>query len=294
VPADDATDSVTPQLFVLPVKFMLQPAITYHPKVFRLHLFTRISVMSDSEADNQNSSSSHRIPRFHGKRGEDYGLRRLRLRAACRAKKLWSLGDPAVVGDSSKSVSEKVAEFKECACSIIIASLGDSPLRVVADVDDMPNVMLKLLDESYASSRPASRIAVQTQLYGKTYNGGDMGKFIDEYCMFFSQLGRMGKDAAIPETHKAPMLLAAIPIDSPLDVTAAALRTKDFAELTWEFVNTTLIDETESRSMHTRSNDGANNFRGRWSNKFSKQNSSHTSNTEFHDVDSEARAFATA
>jgi hypothetical protein len=34
-------------------------------------------------------------------------------------------------------------------------------------------------------------------------------------------------------------------------VTAAALRTKDVADLTWEFVATTLIDESEARSMCT-------------------------------------------
>jgi gag-polypeptide of LTR copia-type len=111
--------------------------------------------------------------------------------------------------------------------------------------------MLALLDDRSASSRAASRIAVQTQLYRKTYDGGDMATFIDEFGSLFSQLERMGKDAAIPESHKAPMLLAAIPIDSPLEVTAAALRTKDVVDLTWEFVATTLIDENEARSMCT-------------------------------------------
>jgi gag-polypeptide of LTR copia-type len=241
---------------------------------------------------NHNSSSSHRIPRFHGKRGEDYGLWRLRLRAACRAKKLWSLVDPDVKGGSSISAAEKVAENKERACSTIIAALGDAPLRVVADVDDKPNVMLKLLDERYAPSRAASRIAIQTQLYRKTYYGSDMAKFIDEYCSLFSQLERMGKDAAIPETHKAPMLLAAIPVDSPLEVTAAALRTKDVAELICEFSTTTLIDETDSRSMRTSGNNGATSFRGRRNNKYLKQsNSNRSDNNEFHDVDAAARAF---
>jgi gag-polypeptide of LTR copia-type len=154
--------------------------------------------------------------------------------------------------------------------------------------------MLKLLDERYASSRAASRIAIQTQLYRKTNNGSDMAKFIDEYCSLFSQLERMGKDAAIPETHKAPMLLAAIPVDSPLEVTAAALRTKDVAELTWEFVTTTLIDETESRSMRTSGTNGATSFRGRRNNKYPKQSNSNLSdNNEFNDVDAAARAFAT-
>jgi hypothetical protein len=154
--------------------------------------------------------------------------------------------------------------------------------------------MLKLLDECYASCA-ASRIAIQTLLYRKTNDGSDMAKFIDEHCSLFSQLERMGKDAAIPETHKAPMLVAAIPVDSPLEVPAAALRTKDVAELTWEFVTTTLIDETEWRSMRTSGNNGATSFRGRRNNKYPKQsNSNRTDNNKFHDFDAAARAFATA
>ena len=53
----------------------------------------------------------------------------------------------------------------------------------------------------------------------------------------------MGKKAAIPETHKAPMLLASIDPESEMEVIAAALRTKDADNLSWEYVTTTLIDE---------------------------------------------------
>jgi hypothetical protein len=99
----------------------------------------------------------------------------------------------------------------------------------------------------------------------------------------------MGKDAAIPETHKAPMQLAAIPVDSPLEVTTAALRTQDVAELTWEFVTTTLIDETESRLMRTSGNIGATSFSGGRNNKYPKQSKNNRSdNTEFHDDDAAA------
>jgi hypothetical protein len=254
--------------------------------------------MSDSDTDTRRISSSHKIPRFNGKRGEDYGLWRLRLRAACRAKNLWSLVDPAATRAPTTSTSDDVTANKERACSIIIAALGDSPLRVVADVDDDPDRMLALLDDRYASSRAASRIAVQTQLYRKTYNGGDMATFIDEFGTLFSQLERMGKDAAIPESHKAPMLLAAIPIDSSLEVTAAALRTKDVAELTWEFVATTLIDESEARSMRATKADtigNVHNGRGRRSKtSFKHSYNNRTSFADKNDIDAAAKAFATA
>jgi hypothetical protein len=93
-------------------------------------------IMSDSDADTRRTSSSHKIPRFHGKRGEDYGLWRLRLRAVYRAEKLWSLVDPAAASASSALASDQDIENKERACSIIIAALGNSPLHVVADVDE--------------------------------------------------------------------------------------------------------------------------------------------------------------
>jgi gag-polypeptide of LTR copia-type len=254
--------------------------------------------MSDSDTDNRRISSSHKIPRFNGKRGEDYGLWRLRLRAACRAQRLWSLVDAAATRATATSTSDDVTVNKERACSIIIAALGDSPLRVVADVDDEPDRMLALLDDRYAFSRAASRIAIQTQLYRKIYNSGDMATFIDEFGTLFSQLERMGKDAAILESHKAPMLLAAIPIDSSLEVTAAALRTKEVAELTWEFVATTLIDESEARSMRTTNadtDDDVRHGRGRRSKNFYKHNNSNrTGFADKNDIDAAAEAFATA
>lgn len=79
------------------------------------------------------------------------------------------------------------------------------------------------------------------------YTGQDMTKSIDEYTALFSQLEFMGKDIAIHEAHKAPMLLASIDPTSELEPIAAALRFKDGADLTWEYVATTLIDEFNSR-----------------------------------------------
>ena len=58
----------------------------------------------------------------------------------------------------------------------------------------------------------------------------------------------MGKDSAIPESHKAPMLLASIYQTCTLESTAAALRTKDASELSWDYVATTLIDEYNAKS----------------------------------------------
>ena len=46
--------------------------------------------MSDTETESA-STSGVKIPRFHGRRDDDYNLWRHRLRAACRIKNVWSV-----------------------------------------------------------------------------------------------------------------------------------------------------------------------------------------------------------
>jgi hypothetical protein len=210
--------------------------------------------MSGSDADTRLTSPLHKIPRFHGKRGEDYGLWRLRLCAVCRAKNMWKLVD-LDAASASRVASDQDSEKQECACSIIIAALDDSPLRIVADVYEDTIRMIMLLDDLYASSRAASRIAVQTELNRNTYRGGNISTFINEFGTLYSHIERMEKDAATPESPKALMLLLDIPTDSTLQLMAAALHTKDVADLIWEFFATTLIDENEARSMRTHNVD---------------------------------------
>lgn len=220
--------------------------------------------MSDTDTESNDRTSVTNIPRFHGKGGEDYGLWRLRLRAACRVKGVWKYVDKSLSATPSRDTSEstgtdqiKLSTKLEKASAMIISALGDSPMRVIADVDDDPARMLELLDARYASSRTASRIAVQTQLFCMRYAGQDMSTYIDEYTALFNQLEFMGKAVAVPEAHKAAMLLASIDPTSDLEAIAVALRTMDVAELTWEYVTTTLIDEYNARNMAvSRSNKG--------------------------------------
>lgn len=73
-------------------------------------------------------------------------------------------------------------------------------------MDSELDEMLRLLDSTYASSRTVSIIAVQTELFSMSYIGQNMAQYMDEYKTVFWRLDRMGRDAAIPETHKAPML----------------------------------------------------------------------------------------
>lgn len=268
--------------------------------------------MSESEVETDNTSGI-KIPRFRGRREEDYCLWRLRLRAACRVKGVWGVvaspTDTVSITTSDDNATRTASESarqiakREKASGIIISALGDSPLRVVLEADDDPKRMLELLDGRYASNRTVSRISVQTQLFRMTYTNQNMSSYVDKYTSLFAQLERMGKDAAIPESHKAPMLLASIDPQGPLESTAAALRTKDVSDLTWDYVATTLIDEYNARNISPSSRTAKGNKNRTKRRKSSKGGSASSTRTEHHqddsdseesDIESTARAFSAA
>lgn len=64
------------------------------------------------------------------------------------------------------------------------------------------------------------------------YNGQNMAFYIYQYSTLLSQLERMGKDVAIPESYKAPILLASINPDSSLEPTPVPFRKNKVSELT--------------------------------------------------------------
>lgn len=265
-----------------------------------------------SDIDEKDFSSGKKLPCFYGKRGEDYGLWRHRLRLACRMKGVWNI----VTNECSTSETTETTtaattgigaavfstNMNEKASAIIISTLGDSPLRVVMDVDDNPAKMLILLDGRYASNRTVSRIAVQTQLFRMTYNGQNMSTYVDQFTSLFSQLERMGKDAAISESHEAPMLLASINPKCHLESTAVALRTKDISDLTWDYVATTLIDEYNAEGVSgvvSGSKSRVKNHRNRHKrggNSSSKGNDHSENDNDDSDseIESTIRAFAAA
>ena len=109
-----------------------------------------------------------------------------------------------------------------------------------------------------------------------------MSSYVDKYSSLFAQLESMGKDIAIPESHKAPMLLASIDPKCPLESTAAALRTKDASELTWEYVATTLIDEYNAREASSSGSKKLGKSRSKRNGKNNRSNSS-KSNDLSHD-----------
>lgn len=171
----------------------------------------------------------------------------MRLRAACRVKGVWDAVEQTTEGMSDScakmAVEPRLKSKREKVSGIIISALEDTPLHVVIDADNYPKNMFRLLDALYASNSTVSLIAVQTQLYRMVNRGQNMSERINQFSSLFAQLERMDKDAAIPESHRAPMLLASIDAQCPMESTAAALRTKVCDGLTWKYLVTTLIDK---------------------------------------------------
>lgn len=97
-----------------------------------------------------------------------------------------------------------------------------------------------------------------------SYNGHNISAYVDQFATLFSQLDRMGKDAAIPQFYEAAMLLASIYTNCSFRSTAADLRTKNISKLTWNYVATTLIDECNGRQMGSCSSERAHILRLTW------------------------------
>lgn len=113
-----------------------------------------------------------------------------------------SNSDQSSINSASTSEATQSTSKKEKPYGIFISALGDAPLRVANEAEDEPAKMIKLLDARYLS-RTVSRIAVQTLLFRMSYNDQIMTPYIDLFSSVLFQLERMGKDAAIAESHKS-------------------------------------------------------------------------------------------
>lgn len=99
------------------------------------------------------------------------------------------------------------------------------------------------LDAKYAWRRPASRLAIKTELYRKLYNNQPLSKHVDEFVVLFDQLEYFGPNKGIREEHKVPTFLASLGTNSPINHAIAALLLQPEEELKWELVTADLITE---------------------------------------------------
>lgn len=121
-------------------------------------------------------------------------LGRLRVQISLQGKGYWS----------QLKMESCSTEVKEEATALLVNALGYSAFRVCISSVDNPLGILDLLDARYASKRAASRINVLTTLYTKLHNGTEHKESL---C---NQLELIGEDTAVPETQKAPLLLASM------------------------------------------------------------------------------------
>lgn len=145
-----------------------------------------------------NTSIGMKMPRFHGRRSEDYGPWRHRSRAARLVKGVWpfvesnyTFSDAAASSETSPVQFEKISARLAKVSGILISALSDAPIRVLLDMDGEPDALLSLLDSRYACSRTVSKIAVQTQLSRMSYTGQNLSACIDEYTPLFHKLDRI-------------------------------------------------------------------------------------------------------
>jgi len=180
----------------------------------------------------------YKISKFGGRSTDDYNTWRMRAVIALKGKGWWS----------QINIEKCPDDIKEKATALLVNALGDTALRVCSSELDEPLKMLDLLDARYASDRTSSRISLLTTLYTKRFKDKDnMPKFIDEFETLFGQLERMGEKTKVPETHKAPLLLASLGTNSLLENTVAALRLRDVDNLSWKDVTADIIQEWQQK-----------------------------------------------
>ena len=135
--------------------------------------------MSDSESERKGST---RIKRFHGRANESYTHYRLRLTSSMRQKGLWTIFEGDALRDDHDAAMWSATD-------IIVQSLGDKPLSVVADLAGHPRQMLAALDARYRGSTTTDVIILLGEIHNKTYDVMKYGPYsydvLDRTVMMF-------------------------------------------------------------------------------------------------------------
>ena len=188
--------------------------------------------MSDSESERKGST---RIKRFHGRANESYTHYRLRLTSSMRQKGLWTIFEGDALRDDHDAAMWSATD-------IIVQSLGDKPLSVVADLAGHPRQMLAALDARYRGSTTTDVIILLGEIHNKTYDDSiDASVFVDELGDMFSRLKAI--KSPMTDLMQVGLLLAKIPQSSAMHAAAAALRSMDPDQLTWEIATNRLVAE---------------------------------------------------
>ena len=212
-------------------------------------------------SDSENKGST-RVKTFHGTSTDSYSHYRLRLTSCLRQKNLWYLIERS---DDTDVDTGTPTNDNWTATDIIIQSLGDKPLSVVADLSGDPGAMLKALDARYRGATTTDVIILLGEMHNKTYRDHmDISIFVDELGNLFSRLKAIQSEMS--DLMQVGFLLAKIPQSSAMHAAAAALRSMDPSQLTWEKATNRLVAEyktVETKPSVERSKKKARNRKGK-------------------------------
>jgi gag-polypeptide of LTR copia-type len=197
------------------------------------------------------------LPRFEGKPSNDFHLWELRLQALLESKDLWHVMTSTVPSDDTSTVtvspdgtsvpttptttalSPITDDQKRKAVAIIINALGDKPLRVVAGDTKNPQVMLKKLQERYASTKISTRMSLIAELHNMRYKNGDMGEYVDKYTALLDRLEGMNSKVS----KELAIIMFLHSMNGKFEATIAALKTMSDESLTWDGITARMIEE---------------------------------------------------
>lgn len=192
--------------------------------------------------------STLKVTKFHGKRGEDFSLFKMRVRSILTGKDLWDVFDPMGIDHSTEEAKKKAAK----AWMYIANGLGDVPLRAVCkEVEECPRKIWEELDTRYESTAETAHITVAENLAKKTLKpGGDVVNHMGEIEAMYDRLDKMGDHTS--DRTKIAKLLASLPKE--YDSISAALRASPAEGRMFTEVQDLLQDEYE-RMKGSSSND---------------------------------------
>lgn len=197
-----------------------------------VYISTAISLLWFHENSTILSEDGAEIQRLNGRHNDYYHQWRLRCKIALNSKSYWT----------KLQANDCDQDTKDKSLAMMVAALGDSALRVCSAMIGEPIKMSDLPDKRFASNRMATPILVLKSMYSKKFVPRyEMPKFVHEFEFLLAQLEGMRSETAIPEAHKAPLLLGSIGNDSVSKSTIVALRTKNTDQSSWKAVTADLI-----------------------------------------------------
>ena len=202
--------------------------------------------MSDNPQVFKTSLDRLRIKPLVG--AEDYDLWHIRITAVLDDAGLLDVVQESAAAAASSSESSAVergpTDDDRCkrANAIIVTSLGDNALQVVASVHGKPAQMMNKLDERYNSKSMAAKISRMAEFVSLHYTDRtkNIATHIDRMASLVAKLKSMS--LPIDDTMAIGVLVASVKVASLAPV-VAAIKTIPASDMSWDTVASRLIED---------------------------------------------------